>query len=155
MRQRTKCIMGIDLGSNTGISVINEDGTVAMADLFKFPLSKNPATRFIKAQDEFAEQIQFWRPAFIGYEAVYRWASSQAAFLYNGFLAQLLIEAYKANIPIVGYSPSEIKKFATGKGRASKEQMIAEANSRFGLFLKDDNIADSLLVASLTKSRNG
>lgn len=48
------------------------------------------------------------------------------------------------NIPIVLFSPSDIKKFATGKGNASKEQMIEFAAKRWKIDPeKDDNVADS------------
>lgn len=49
-----------------------------------------------------------------------------------------------------GYSPSEVKKIATGKGNADKKQVIAAAKSRLGWDGKgDDNEADALWLLQL------
>jgi Holliday junction resolvasome RuvABC endonuclease subunit len=47
-----------------------------------------------------------------------------------------------------GYSPSEIKKFATGKGNANKEQMVHAAQG-YGAIIEDDNHADALHLLHL------
>ena len=49
-----------------------------------------------------------------------------------------------------GYSPSEIKKHATGKGNAKKADMQAAAAERFGRSM-DDNEADALWLLDLAK----
>lgn len=48
-----------------------------------------------------------------------------------------------------GYSPSEIKKHATGKGNASKEAMVEAAKQKFKKPIKDDNEADALWILDL------
>lgn len=49
-----------------------------------------------------------------------------------------------------GYSPTEIKKRATGKGNASKDAMVAAARAKWpGLNIPDDNTADALWIADL------
>jgi Holliday junction resolvasome RuvABC endonuclease subunit len=52
-----------------------------------------------------------------------------------------------------GYSPSEVKKRATGKGNASKEMMVAMARSKWPekTILSDDQ-ADALWILDLAKS---
>lgn len=52
-----------------------------------------------------------------------------------------------------GYSPSEVKKHATGKGNASKEAMIDFAKVKWGRTVKivDDNHADALWILDLAK----
>jgi Holliday junction resolvasome RuvABC endonuclease subunit len=50
-----------------------------------------------------------------------------------------------------GYSPSEIKAHATGKGNASKAAVIAAAIAKFGA-VKDDNQADALWLLDLATS---
>lgn len=47
-----------------------------------------------------------------------------------------------------GYSPSEIKKWATGKGNASKAMMLEAAAKRWP-WKMDDNAADALFLLSL------
>lgn len=47
-----------------------------------------------------------------------------------------------------GYSPTEIKKHATGKGNANKDAMIAAARERWA-GVTDDNQADALWLLDL------
>lgn len=53
-----------------------------------------------------------------------------------------------------GYSPTEIKKHATGKGNANKSAMIKAANER-GWHPADDNEADAMWLLDLAKSQYG
>lgn len=47
------------------------------------------------------------------------------------------------------YSASEIKKFATGKGTASKTEMIKAAKTKYGYTGNDDNEADAIHMREL------
>lgn len=49
------------------------------------------------------------------------------------------------------YSPSEIKKHATGKGNANKEEVMAAARERFKIKDITDNQADALWLLELAK----
>lgn len=48
------------------------------------------------------------------------------------------------------YSAKEIKQFGSGKGNASKADMIAAAASKYGYTEGDDNVADALHIYHLT-----
>lgn len=48
-----------------------------------------------------------------------------------------------------GYSPSEIKKHATGKGNANKDAMLAAARIKWPGFIGDDNEADAKWLLDL------
>jgi len=55
-----------------------------------------------------------------------------------------------------GYSPSEIKKFATGKGNANKPEMLAAANAEWpDVEIIDDNQADAMWLLALVQSELG
>jgi len=53
-----------------------------------------------------------------------------------------------------GYSPSEIKKFATGKGNAGKPAVVAAVESRWGA-VADDNEADAVALLYLAHHELG
>ena len=55
------------------------------------------------------------------------------------------------------FSAGEIKKWATGKGNANKEKMIASAVAKWAnqINIIDDNHADALHLLSLTKNSLG
>lgn len=57
------------------------------------------------------------------------------------------------NIDFTSYPAKTIKKFATGKGNASKSLMVAEAMQKFpDTEIIDDNHADAIWLYELTKS---
>ncbi len=68
-----------------------------------------------------------------------------------GVLKELCIERH---IELACYSASEIKKFATGNGKANKDQMIKAAEQK-GYTPQDDNEADAIHLYLLTKSDLG
>jgi Holliday junction resolvasome RuvABC endonuclease subunit len=73
-------------------------------------------------------------------------ASIMVASEMVGVLKDLCIEL---GIDLACYSAPEIKKFATGKGNANKEAMIAAAQS-LGYHPRDDNEADAIHLYNLT-----
>ena len=62
----------------------------------------------------------------------------------------------RMDIPYRGYSPSEIKKHATGKGNSGKEKMMEAAKARWPrVEFVDDNQADACWLLSLGTSEYG
>tara|TARA_R110002074_G_scaffold114748_2_gene245295 strand:- start:577 stop:1020 length:444 start_codon:yes stop_codon:yes gene_type:complete len=59
------------------------------------------------------------------------------------------------NVEYKSYSASEIKKFATGKGNANKQQMIDAAKHKYHYLGNDDNEADAMHMRYLAKEELG
>jgi len=79
----------------------------------------------------------------VTWETVKRFMSSDAAITYGALAGQLMVACELANHEYIGYSPTEIKKVCTGKGNASKEEMIAAALRIYGHTCESDE-ADAL-----------
>ena len=73
----------------------------------------------------------------------------QGALVHQAKL-QAVIELFAQDheINYRGYSPAELKKFATGKGNANKAAMIAAVSKRWGP-TSDDNEADAIALMHL------
>lgn len=56
------------------------------------------------------------------------------------------------NIQYIAFSASEIKKFATGKGNAKKDAMIAAAALKYGYTGTNDNEADAIHIYQLAQT---
>lgn len=56
---------------------------------------------------------------------------------------------YKLNIPFVVVSPSQIKKYATGKGNCQKNKILREVYKKWDIDAKDDNQADAYVLARI------
>jgi crossover junction endodeoxyribonuclease RuvC len=59
---------------------------------------------------------------------------------------------HKLGFKYLEVAPKQLKKFITGNGNASKEEMIKEVNSKMGLELTDDNEADAVALTMLGKA---
>jgi Holliday junction resolvasome RuvABC endonuclease subunit len=88
------------------------------------------------------------------YEEVRRHAGTSAAHVYGGFVAVLTCWAEGKGIPFESIPVGTIKKFATGKGNAGKDEMVAAAQA-WGYKPKDDNEADALCLLRCALAREG
>jgi Holliday junction resolvasome RuvABC endonuclease subunit len=82
----------------------------------------------------------------IVFEEVRRHAGTDAAHIYGGFLAHLTAWCEERSIPYEGIPVGTIKRFATGKGNAPKDAMLAAMRAR-GFTPTDDNEADAIALA--------
>ena len=59
-------------------------------------------------------------------------------------------------IDYTSYRPTEIKKWATGKGNSNKAVMLKEAKQRWPeIHIIDDNMADAMLMLAMTEADLG
>lgn len=99
--------------------------------------------KFSRWMDEMYRLCAFDRLAF---EEVKQRAQSVAAgHMYGGFMATLTAWCEANGVPYEGVPVQTIKKHATGKGNASKEDVIAAIRA-LGHAPKDDNEADALAL---------
>ena len=82
------------------------------------------------------------------FEEVRRHAGVDAAHAYGGFMGQLTAWCEHHQIPYQGIPVGTIKKHATGKGNASKDEMVAAVRAR-GHSPADDNEADAIALLYL------
>ena len=78
------------------------------------------------------------------YEEVRGHRGTDAAHIYGGIIAVIAAFCEERSIPYRGIPVGTIKKRATGKGNASKAQMIESAQERWGDTIKSDDQADAL-----------
>ncbi len=64
-------------------------------------------------------------------------------------------DIWVAEVPFVDVPPGTLKKYATGKGNAQKDAMIAAAIRRFGFKGSDNNEADAYLLWCMARHAYG
>ena len=79
------------------------------------------------------------------FEEVRRHAGVDAAHVYGGLMATLTTWCEHHGIPYQGVPVGTIKKHATGKGNAGKEEVMAAMRAK-GHPVADDNEADALAL---------
>ena len=141
------CILALDLGTQTGWALRNTDGVISSGTVsFKPSRFDGGGMRYLLFTKWLAEIERLSGPiAAIWFEEVRRHAGTDAAHVYGGLLATLTSWAEVRSIPYAGVPVGTIKQFATGKGNASKDAMIAAMKAR-GYCPSDDNEADALAI---------
>jgi len=140
-------LLALDLGTTTGWALRDRDGSVASGrESFKPQRFEGGGMRFLRFKRWLTEIKQSTdRLDAVYFEEVRRNAGVDAAHAYGGFMAHLTAWCEHHDIPYQGVPVGTIKKHATGKGNAGKDDMIA-AFVRRGFTPVDDNEADALAL---------
>ena len=140
-------ILALDLGTHTGWALHQLDSTITSGtEHFKPQRFEGGGMRFLRFKRWLTEIKQSCDGIdCLHFEEVRRHVSTDAAHAYGGFMAHLTAWCEHHQIPYQGVPVGTIKKHATGKGNASKDDMVAAARLR-GHAPADDNEADALAI---------
>lgn len=140
-------ILALDLGTQTGWALLGRDGAITSgSELFKPQRFEGGGMRYLRFKrwiTEVKQSADGLNAVF--FEEVRRHAGVDAAHAYGGFMAHLTAWCEHHQIPYQGVPVGTIKKHATGRGNASKDDMVAAAR-RLGHAPADDNEADALAI---------
>ncbi|OSM04162.1 crossover junction endodeoxyribonuclease RuvC [Magnetofaba australis] len=142
-----RVLLALDLGSQTGWAVRHPDGNITSGTLaFKNNRFEGGGMRYLRFRQWLDElNALVGGVGAVAVEEVRRHAGVDAAHVYGGFLAVVTSWCEARGIPYQGVPVGTIKKHATGKGNASKAQVI-HAMKRLGFKPEDDNQADALAL---------
>ena len=140
-------ILALDLGTTCGWALATHDGSVTSgAEWFKPQRFEGGGMRYLRFKRWLTEIKQSADGIdALFFEEVRRHAGVDAAHAYGGFLATLTAWCEHHQIPYQVVPVGTIKKHATGKGNASKDEMMAAAIDR-GCSPSDYNEADALAL---------
>jgi Holliday junction resolvasome RuvABC endonuclease subunit len=140
-------ILALDLGSTTGWAVRNSRCRILHGTAeFRPTRFEGGGMRYLR----FGKWLDQTLDVTGGIDAVYfeevrRHAGTDASHIYGGFLAALTSWCEQHGIAYQGVPVGTIKRFATGKGNADKQAMIAAMCDR-GFEPDDDNEADAIAI---------
>lgn len=145
-------VLGIDPGTHCGWAIVDVDdeGRAAVRASGTWELGKggkHPGHRYQRLLDELQERID--TIDVVAYELVVgrpARAGVQAAHVYGGIVAIVLLAAADARRQVVEVPVAHVKQRATGKGNADKHQVQAAAAVLLGRLPPSDE-ADALFVA--------
>ena len=143
----TTTILALDLGTTTGWALRGSDGHITSgSESFRPQRFEGGGMRFLRFKRWLTELKAITSDIdCLHFEEVRRHVSTDAAHAYGGFLATLTAWCEHHQIPYQGVPVGTIKKHATGKGNAGKEDVIAAIRAR-GHVPIDDNEADALAL---------
>ena len=140
-------LLCLDLGTTTGWAIHSRQGVITSGTIaFKNDRWQGGGMRYLKFI-QFLEQLNDNAGPIqaVYFEEVRRHLGVDAAHAYGGFMAHLSAWCEQQQIAYEGVPVGTIKKHATGKGNASKQQVIAAVKA-LGHSPSDDNEADALAL---------
>ncbi|HZP21427.1 MAG TPA: hypothetical protein VFB16_14625 [Bauldia sp.] len=148
-------LLALDLGSSTGWALKPKAGPIVSGTLTLKPgRFEGGGMVFLRFGRWLSEVRASASIEGIWFEEVRAHAGTLAAQVYGGFLAALTSWSEERGIPYEGVPVGTIKRFATGKGNASKDEVIA-AVRRLGFSPADHNEADALALLTWVIAKRG
>lgn len=140
-------ILALDLGTRCGWAFqSNESGTLYSGYWDFAPRRfEGGGMRYLRFEQKVAALHADHTLEAVYFEEVRFAKTTDAAQIYGGFLATLTAWCEKQGVKYMGVPVQTIKRFATGKGNASKDLMVYAAQKK-GWNVTDDNEADALWI---------
>lgn len=144
-------ILALDLATKCGWA--HSDGPSGVWD-FSVRRDESSGMRLLRLVAKLDEIFMRCCPGLIVFEAARHAAPGMQGALIVHAELQGQVKAWcdRLHVNYRGYSPSEIKKHATGKGNAGKPAMMAAAEAKWpDVRILDDNHADALWLLDLAQ----
>ncbi len=147
-------VLGIDPGLNiTGYGLLdanNDSPIVVEAGVVRSNDKDQFSVRLCEIAREITGIIDQFRPDVIVVEELYSHYSHPITAIIMGHVRGVIyLKAAEANVPVVSYAATRIKKALTGNGRATKAQMqrMVSSSLRLPAIPEPPDAADALAVA--------
>ena len=144
---------GIDPGSErTGYGCVETDGSrhriVLCGAITTSPLASFPA-KLLTIHSRLAALLAECRPDCVAIENLFHAANVRSALKLGHARGVAMLAAVEAGVPVVEYTPAEIKRAVVGYGRAEKQQVQQMVKLILGLTAPPTphDAADALAVA--------
>jgi hypothetical protein len=143
--------LAVDLGTTSGWALCLPNGQV-LSGTWNFKPKRGDGTgmRYLRLQAKLDEMHDLYTLKHIIYElpaGVYR--SGSADDTVKGLVAHVQSWSEANGVPSEGFAPSQIKKFAVGRGNAKKDEIFAAAKAKWGEAVLDHNQGDALWLLDL------
>jgi crossover junction endodeoxyribonuclease RuvC len=146
-------IFGIDPGSNrTGYGCLDTDGSrhriIAVGAIKTTTLAPFP-DKLLEIHRGLAAVLADCRPDCVAIEDLFHAVNARSALKLGHARGVAMLAAVEAGVPVVEYTPAEIKRAVVGYGRAEKHQIQQMVKLILGLAVEPTphDAADALAVA--------
>lgn len=146
-------ILGIDPGTaTTGFGVIDVTaGKLSCVDagVITTPSTTPMPERLVTIHDELGELIDEFKPELVGVELLYFATNVTTAITVGQARGVVLLAAAEHKLPVVEFTPLQVKQAVTGYGKAAKPQIQEMVKTLLGLktIPEPDDAADALAIA--------
>lgn len=152
----TRVYVGLDPGTRTGWAVLSEGEQRIASGVWNLERRRHDGMGMIYVRFEglFRELLASYPGAVVAFEQqVNRFAG--AAHIGAGIMSHIERICEETETPYTGLAFASVKRFATGKGNASKDAMVSAAEVRWGIAGPSDDEADALFIAAALRGGVG
>lgn len=140
--------VGVDPSTKTGFVALDEQGNVLIAKEITGEGKEDPE-RIASLVDNVMSHLE---PADkVCIEGFSYGSRGKGVSFQYGLGYMLRDRMYRAGIHYIDIPPSQVKKFATGKGNAKKDVMAVEIYKRWGYEHSSDNVRDAFVLAQIAR----
>jgi crossover junction endodeoxyribonuclease RuvC len=145
-------VLGIDPGvANTGFGVVENRGSALLAldgGVIKTQASLPLELRLARIAQRIEDLIEEHSPEAMAIESIYFGKNVESAFSVGQARGAVICEAGKRGVPVISYTPQQIKLAVCGSGGAGKEQVQTMVTALLDLAgpVPPDHAADALAV---------
>ena len=145
-------ILALDLATKTGYAC--NEPQVSGVENFAVRREESPGMRFVRFNAWLTEMVETIEPDLIVYEQAHH-RGGPATAVAEGLIAHTLRICAGYGIEHSTCHTGTLKKFATGKGNASKKIMMEAFRDKFNRIPIDDNEADACWLLEWAKAEWG
>jgi crossover junction endodeoxyribonuclease RuvC len=146
-------VFGIDPGSNrTGYGCIETDGSrhrLVLCGAISAPALATFPEKLLTIHSRLAALLDSCRPECVAVENLFHATNVRSALKLGHARGVAMLAAVEAGLPVIEYTPAEVKRAVVGYGRAEKPQVQAMVRLILGLaeLPSPHDAADALAVA--------
>jgi crossover junction endodeoxyribonuclease RuvC len=141
--------VGIDPSTKTGFVALDEHGNVLKAKELTGVGSHDPK-RMVTLIDEIMDHLQ--QGDVIGIESPANHATGSYVGQMFGIAWGIRMALFRRGWIYKDITPSQVKKFATGKGNTKKDEMVLPIYRKWGFEHRSDNVRDAFVLAQIIKA---
>ena len=138
--------VGLDLSTKTGLVILDESSQVIKAEEITTKEKNDPQRMIILTEKIMSNLKDDDIIAIEGFSYGSRGRGISFQFGYGYAVRSALFEASK---PYLIVTPSQVKKYATGKGNSPKDNMILPIFKKWGFEHESDNVRDAYVLARI------
>lgn len=139
---------GLDFAyAKNGLIILDKDCNIIRQELIITYPKQIDEVRLLYVQDKLAEYIN--EECVVYLEGLSFGSKGQTVSQMGALHYFTRIFLYKNNITFKIITPSQLKKFVTGKGNCKKDLILLNVYKKWGVEFSDDNLADAYSLARM------
>lgn len=142
-------VIGIDQSvRHTGVCVLDASGSLCLLELIEPPKTLDGSKHLVYIRDSLKQILSKFNVTVAVMEG-YSFNSMNKKFMLGEVGATIKLCIYDTTASLYDAAPTQLKKFVTGRGDASKEDVMTHLHSQYGVVITDDNLADAYGLAQI------